>query len=98
MKTILALALVFWSSIALAKTCKDDSIATVSDDGSIIKMLSGSVWEIDAADQVDSFLWLAAGDVLICTEMVNYQGKRVALYAIINTDNDNEQVGVDRLR
>jgi hypothetical protein len=82
----------------LAKTCKDDSIASVSNDGDIVKMLSGAVFEIDAADQVDTALWLAADDVLICAESLDYKGKIVKLYTIINTDENGEKVDADRLR
>jgi hypothetical protein len=58
-----ALILLNALTFAHAKTCWDDSIESVSDDGDIVKMLSGSVWEIDDADQVDSQLWLPAEDV-----------------------------------
>ena len=61
-------------------------------------MLSGSVWEIDDADQVDSQLWLPAEDVLICFEgSFQYKGKSLGLYTIINTDESGEKVGAQRL-
>jgi hypothetical protein len=83
---------------ALAKTCTDDSISSVSSEGDIIKMLSGSVWEIDDVDQVDSQLWLPTEDVLICSETLADKGKAVTMYTIIDTDSDNEKVGAQRLR
>ncbi|HZQ68113.1 MAG TPA: hypothetical protein VFA68_06310 [Terriglobales bacterium] len=60
-------------------------IESVSDDGDIIKLEDGSVWEVDAADTVDSALWLPTTDIIACS------GK------LINTD-DNEKVGATRLR
>jgi len=95
---MVALICNFPSNASATKTCEDDSISSVSDDGDIVKMLSGSVWEIDDADQLDTQLWLAAEDLLICSELVNYKGKPVTLYTIINTDSNGEKAGATRLR
>lgn len=83
---------------AHSKTCKDDSIASVSDDGDIIKMLSGSVWEINELDQLDTALWLPTEDVLICYDVVDYKGKSLRVYTIIDTDSNGEKVDASRLR
>lgn len=61
-------------------------------------MISGAVYEVDAGDQVDSALWLESDDVLVCETSVNYQGRVVTLYDIINTDENGEKVGAQRLR
>ena len=55
------------------------------DDGSIIKLEDGSLWEVEAGDTVDSALWLPVTDVVVC------DGR------IINTE-DNETVHVRRIR
>ena len=69
-----------------AAACDDDTIRSVSGDGSIIIMTSGAVYEVDGADTVDSALWSAADDVLVCND------------TIINTDEDGEKVDATRLR
>jgi hypothetical protein len=102
MKRLLIVTTLFFSCwplvLAQAKDCADDSIGSVSDDGSIVKMLSGAVFEIDSVDQVDSELWLTADDVLVCADIVEYKGKPRRFYTIINTDEDGEKVDADRLR
>jgi hypothetical protein len=77
---------IFMSAPSYSQSCDDDSIQSVSDDGSIIVMISGAVYQVDAADRVDTALWTSADDVLICgTE-------------IINTDQNGERATVRRLR
>jgi hypothetical protein len=56
----------------------------VSDDGDIIKLEDGSIWEVDAGDTVDSALWLPTTNVIVCEDK------------LINTD-DNEKIGATRL-
>ena len=60
-------------------------IESVSDDGEIVKLEDGSIWEVDAADTVDSALWLPTTEIIAC------DGK------LINTD-DNEKVAATRIR
>ncbi|MEI8119136.1 MAG: hypothetical protein WCG46_08145, partial [Methylophilaceae bacterium] len=60
-------------------------VDSVSDDGEIVKLEDGSVWEVDAWDTVDSMLWLPTTNVLACP------------HKLINTE-DNETVGATRLK
>jgi len=60
-------------------------VDSVMDDGKIVKLEDGSVWEVDAVDAIDSMLWLPTTDVIVC------DGK------LINTD-DNEKVDAIRIR
>lgn len=60
-------------------------IESVSDDGQIIKLEDGSIWEVDDVDTVDSALWLPTTDIVSC------DGK------LINTE-DDETVSAKRLR
>lgn len=83
---------------ANAKTCFEDSIQEVSQSGEILIMLSGQVYEVGAGDSIDSALWLAFDDVLICETPVNYQGKYYLFYEIINTDEKGEKVSARRLK
>lgn len=69
-----ATAVLASSSPALAKNCFDDSIRDVSQSGEVLVMLSGAVYEVMAGDEIDSALWLASDDVLICETSVPYQG------------------------
>ena len=61
------------------------SVESVEGDGKIIKLDDGSMWEVDDVDTVDTALWLATEDVVLC------HGK------IINTD-DNESAEVAPIR
>lgn len=66
--------------------CEDGHwIDSVSDDGTIVKLEDGSVWEVDAVDAIDSALWLPTTDIIACDDK------------LINTD-DNEKVSATRLR
>ena len=73
---------------SFSQSCYDDSIDTVSDDGDIIVMISGAVFQVDLDDQVDTALWLPADDVLICNGDTE----------LINPDENGERASVFRLR
>jgi hypothetical protein len=75
----------------------DDTVQSKTDDGSILVMMSGAVYEVLPGDNIDSALWLAPEDVLICEAPISYQGRTVMTYDIINTD-EGEKVGAQRLR
>jgi hypothetical protein len=53
-------------------------------DGELLKLEDGSVWQVDAADTVDSALWLPVSDVLVCDDK------------IVNLD-ENESVEVTQI-
>ncbi len=60
-------------------------IEWVSDDGDVIKLEDGSVWQIDAADAVVSAIWLPVSDIVVCGDK------------LINAD-DGESVSAMRIR
>jgi len=60
-------------------------IESVLDDGQMIKLEDGSIWQVDPVDAIDSALWLPVTDVIVCTDK------------IINVD-DNESVSAMRIR
>jgi len=88
---ILFTLLVAGASLAHAKSCDEDSLESVSDDGSILKMLSGQVFEVEAGDAIDTALWLPIDQVLVC----EIGGSAVE---IINTDENGEKAAAQRLR
>jgi hypothetical protein len=59
-------------------------IEAVADNGKIIKLEDGSLWEVDSVDTVTTSIWLPVTDVVVC-------GSKM-----INTD-DNEVVDVRRI-
>jgi hypothetical protein len=75
----------------LQSNCDDDSVDAVSEDGTILKTLSGHVFDIFDGS-VDAALWLPADDLLICPT------SRTGLYRLINTDENNEVAYGRRLR
>jgi Staphylococcal nuclease homologue len=60
-------------------------VDSVSDDGEIVKLEDGSIWEVEAGDSADSALWLSTTDIVACDDK------------LINTD-DNETVSARRIR
>jgi hypothetical protein len=84
-------------SQAEARSCEDDTLQHKSDDGDILIMMSGAVYEVLPGDNIDSALWLPPEDVLICEAPIMYKGRAVMIYEIINTD-EGEKVGARRLR
>jgi hypothetical protein len=60
-------------------------VDSVSNDGQIVKLEDGSIWEVDAVDAIDSSLWLPTTDIVACDDK------------LINTE-DNETVTATRLR
>lgn len=60
-------------------------VESVSNDGQIVKLEDGSIWEVDTVDAIDSALWLPTTDIITCDDK------------LINTD-DNETVSARRLR
>jgi hypothetical protein len=66
--------------------CEDGHwIDSVTDDGSIIKLEDGSIWEVMDGDTIDSQLWLPTSNIMIC-------GNK-----LINTD-DSEAVSAVRIK
>ena len=43
-------------------------VETVTDDGHIVKLEDGSIWEIDLADRVTVSLWLPTTDIVMCSD------------------------------
>ena len=63
-------------------------VESVSNDGEIVKLEDGSIWEVDAVeaiDAIDSALWLPTTEIVACDDK------------LINTD-DNETVSATRIR
>jgi hypothetical protein len=89
-KVVLALAVataaIFGVMVAKATACEEDTLDTVSDGGDILIMVSGKVYQVDSGDDVDSQLWLAAEDVIICGN------------TIINKNENGEKVSAVRIR
>jgi hypothetical protein len=61
--------------------CQDHSISSLADDGRLVVLDDGSVWEVDLVDTVDSALWRKGEGVLLCgLRMINTQsGERVSV-------------------
>ena len=60
-------------------------VESVSDDGQVVKLEDGSIWQVNAVDAIDSMLWLPTTDIVACEDK------------LINTE-DNESVSARRLR
>jgi hypothetical protein len=54
-------------------------IESVEGDGKVIKLDDGSMWEVDDVDTVDTALWLATEDVVLCDgKIINTEEKESA--------------------
>ena len=60
-------------------------VDSVSNNGQIVKLEDGSIWEVDAVDAIDSSLWLPITDIVACDDKLT------------NTE-DNETVSATRIR
>ncbi|WP_446326003.1 hypothetical protein [Burkholderia pseudomallei] len=83
-------------SLAYADSCDEDDLKSKNEDGSYLIMLSGAVYKVLPGDEIDSSLWLPPEEVVICSRMVQYQGRNYAIYDIINKD-ENEKVAAMRV-
>lgn len=93
-----SLALAWSAPMAFAASgCDDDTLQSKADDGSILVMTSGAVYEVLAGDEIDASLWLPVSDMMICPNTVAFRGRNYLLYEIINVD-DREKVTAHRLR
>jgi len=78
------LLLLTLASPALA--CEDGHwIESVLDDGRLIRLEDGSLWQVEAYDRVTSAIWLPVTNIIVCDNR------------IINED-DNEAVAARRIR
>ena len=84
---LVAAGITMLPSLSTAQSrCEDGHwIEAVLDDGRLIKLEDGSLWQVDPIDRVTSSIWLPISDIIIC-------GNR-----LINED-DNETVHARRLR
>jgi hypothetical protein len=54
-------------------------VESVTDDGDIVKLEDGSVWEIGGGDQVDTALWLPTTEIVACPDkLINTDDKETA--------------------
>ena len=60
-------------------------VEAVMDDGSLVKLEDGSLWQIDPGDEIYTALWLPTSEITVCA------GK------LINTD-DNETAHAIRIK
>ncbi|MDQ0010547.1 hypothetical protein J2T07_002737 [Luteibacter jiangsuensis] len=60
-------------------------VRSVTDDGGIIVLNDGTIWEVSSLDRIDSSLWLPMTEIVVCDDK------------LINTD-DNETVEATRIK
>ena len=79
-----ALLLSYVASSALA--CESGHwVKSVQDDGKIVILEDGSVWEIDDGDTADTATWTSGTEIVVCDDK------------LINTD-DDETVDAKKIR
>jgi len=61
-------------------------------------MTSGHIYKVFDVDQVDSSLWLAPEDVLVCAGTMTMKGQTVPFIKIINKDEQGEEVLATRIQ
>jgi hypothetical protein len=84
-------------AVGVAESCHDDILRSKSNDGSILIMMSGAVYQPMLS--VYTFLWLPSQTVLVCELPVTLNGKPYTAYELINLDqSDSGRVSATRLR
>lgn len=82
------IAIVIWplSPVSAYASCESGHwIKSVTDDGKIIHLEDGSLWEVSDVDTADFALWLPVSNIVVCDDK------------LINTD-DNEAVEATRIQ
>jgi len=83
---VLSSAILLISSVAKAAACESGHwVESVMDDGSIVKLEDGTLWQVSAGDTVDSALWLPTTEIVVCDDK------------LINTE-DNETVEAKQIK
>ena len=74
---LLALAL----SASPAWACESGHwVSSVSDDGGVVILEDGSVWLVNAVDQIDTALWLPTTEITACPDkLINTEDGEVAV-------------------
>lgn len=86
MKPLLIVALSGMSSFCWANCESGHWLQTKNDEGTILTLEDGSVWEVLNGGETDSQLWLENESLLVCDDGT-----------VINQDENNEQVDVQLL-
>lgn len=82
--TIIAILGLATAAMQAAACEADHWVSSVANDGAIVTLDDGSVWQIDAGDTVDTALWTAMDDVVACDDK------------LVNTD-EGETAGAHEL-
>lgn len=61
---IVVILIILFLSLHLS-AAEETYLTDKSDDGSILILADGSVWEVSAVDRIDSALWLPTEDIII---------------------------------
>src|SRR4029077_20895333 len=64
--------------------CDSDTIDSVSDDGSVITMISGATYSVAEVDQATSSTWLSSDAVIVCDRSDHFE--------IIDKDQSDDHV------
>jgi len=80
-----AIMILPYFSVAASACESGHYVAAVMDDGAMVKLEDGTLWQVSAADTVDSALWLPNTDIVVCDDK------------LINTE-DNETVEATKIK
>ncbi len=58
--------------------------------GAIVETDDGHMYRIDSIDRVDSQLWLAGDDIVVCWAAYRYKDRVITLYTIRNGDDKDD--------
>jgi hypothetical protein len=73
--------------------CNEDKINAVASDGEVLITVSGQMYRMLPGYDFYSMVWLPTETIVICEDApVWFEGERRMIYAILNKDENNEQV------
>lgn len=87
-----------------SRHCYRDAIQSVSNSGSIVQTMSGSIFKIDEFDRFDTQMWLPTESLLVCvtTGAVTtgpMRGQALSTYDLIDLDSDDgDTIWADKLQ
>ena len=78
------------------KSCEGGHWISDNHGGKMIVLENGSKWMVDDIDTIDTSLWLATEEIIVCQSSSKFKGEFYNFFELINTDN-NETVGVEKV-
>ena len=93
MKASTFLAALILAASPAVGACNEDTIKVMASDGEVLITASGQVYHVPPGYEFYSKVWLPAETIIICEDaLVQFEGGLRMIYAVVNSDENNEHV------